>query len=103
MSRALWTAGLTTIVMQSLAQFSVQLFRRLIDRFRAWRTKDQPQPSFETPFTLNFPTHIATIHRDVTSTGVRVYSLCCDCGSRLNASATLCEECAQKRRHVRPY
>ncbi|HMA24431.1 MAG TPA: hypothetical protein VKP00_10565 [Gemmatimonadaceae bacterium] len=43
------------------------------------------------------------IHRDVTPNGVRVYSLCATCGARLHASATLCEECAQKRsRPARP-
>jgi hypothetical protein len=39
----------------------------------------------------------SAIHRDVTSSGVRVYSLCGSCGARLEASATLCEECASRR------
>jgi predicted amidophosphoribosyltransferase len=39
----------------------------------------------------------SAIHRDVTSSGVRVYSLCGSCGARLEASATLCEDCAQRR------
>lgn len=39
----------------------------------------------------------AAIHREVTSSGVRVYSLCGSCGARLEASATLCEECAIRR------
>jgi hypothetical protein len=44
------------------------------------------------------------IHRDVTPQGVRVYSLCACCGARLQASATLCEECAAKQsRSARPY
>jgi len=37
------------------------------------------------------------IHREVSSSGVRVYSLCGCCGARLEASATLCEECASRR------
>ena len=37
------------------------------------------------------------IHREVTTSGVRVYSLCGSCGARLEASATLCEDCAQRR------
>jgi predicted amidophosphoribosyltransferase len=39
----------------------------------------------------------AAIHREVTPSGVRVYSLCGSCGARLEASATLCEDCAQRR------
>ncbi len=42
------------------------------------------------------------IHRDVSRNGVRVFSLCGCCGARLQASATLCEECAAKRRPARP-
>ena len=37
------------------------------------------------------------IHRGVTRSGVRYFSLCASCGMRLEASATLCEECAQRR------
>jgi hypothetical protein len=48
--------------------------------------------------------YAAPIHREVTANGVRVFSLCGSCGARLNASATLCEECAQKRSgQARPY
>lgn len=53
---------------------------------------------------FHIPTCAAPIHRDVTPNGVRVYSLCGDCGTQLQASATLCDECAQKRsRPARPY
>ena len=45
--------------------------------------------------------HIKVIHRAVTAEGVRVYSLCGVCGSRLAASATLCDECAQHRSGLR--
>jgi hypothetical protein len=51
-----------------------------------------------------FAPQLHQLHRDVTPHGVRFYSLCGDCGARLNASATLCDECAQKRsRSARPY
>ena len=81
-----------------------QLFIRIGARYRAWRERRVARP-FITPLYLHFPPALtASIHRDVTPNGVRVYSLCGDCGSRLNASATLCEECAQKRsRPARPY
>jgi len=54
---------------------------------------------------FNFSSHMATIHREVTPNGVRVFSLCGCCGASLQASATLCEECAQKRSKppARPY
>jgi predicted amidophosphoribosyltransferase len=42
------------------------------------------------------------IHREVTSHGVRVYSLCGSCGAQLAASATLCESCAQRRSRSAP-
>jgi hypothetical protein len=52
---------------------------------------------------FNF-SHLGTIHREVTPHGVRVFSLCGDCGAMLQASATLCDECAQKRsKPARPY
>jgi hypothetical protein len=86
------------------AHYLHQLVNRITDRVRAWRTKRQASHPFITPMYLHFPApYAASIHRDVTPNGVRVYSLCGDCGSRLNASATLCEECAQKRsRSARP-
>lgn len=40
---------------------------------------------------------IVGIHREVSRSGVRYFSLCASCGMRLEASATLCEECAQRR------
>lgn len=47
---------------------------------------------------------MASIHREVTPHGVRVFSLCNSCGTTLQASATLCDECAQKRsKQARPY
>jgi hypothetical protein len=75
----------------------MQLFRRLIARIKAWRWRRQ-QPPFLIPLhMLHLPSDSPAIHRDVTPNGVRVYSLCGCCGARLEASATLCDECAQKR------
>ncbi|HEY4303983.1 MAG TPA: hypothetical protein VGM82_05930 [Gemmatimonadaceae bacterium] len=88
--------------MKSLRQFPVQFVRRITARFRAWRERRQPVATV--PVAFQFPAFVTPIHRDVTSNGVRVYSLCGECGARLNASATLCDECAQKRsRPARPY
>jgi hypothetical protein len=74
----------------------MQLFRQFIARIQAWRAARRA-------FRIN-PTDVlplmalqSAIHRDVTSSGVRVYSLCGSCGARLDASATLCEDCAQRR------
>ena len=74
----------------------MQLFRKFIARVQAWRAARRTfrmRPTDVLPL-IAFQT---TIHREVTSSGVRVYSLCGCCGARLLASATLCEECAQRR------
>ena len=74
----------------------MQLFRQFIARVRAWRATRRAlhmKPTDVLPL-IAFQT---AIHRDVTSSGVRVYSLCGSCGARLEASATLCEDCAQRR------
>ena len=42
------------------------------------------------------------IFREVTTQGVRVYSLCGSCGAQLAASATLCDSCAQRRSRSAP-
>lgn len=90
--------------MQSLRQIPVQLFRRLAARYRAWKARHQPAAPIAIPFLAAIPSYNASIARDVTAAGVRFYSLCGDCGARLDASATLCDECAQKRsRPARPY
>jgi len=48
--------------------------------------------------------HSAPVYREVTRDSVKVYSLCGCCGSRLRASATLCDDCAQRQsRPARPY
>ena len=70
----------------------MRIFRNWLARFRAWRRKQQNTIVFDDSLILNFG---PAIYRDVTSSGVRVYSLCGSCGTRLECSATLCEECAQ--------
>jgi hypothetical protein len=79
-------------------------FRRLVAHIRAWQWPHRaPRPFSGAPY-LHFPSNMASIHREVTANGVRVFSLCGECGVRLQASATLCDECAQKRsRPARPY
>jgi ribosomal protein L40E len=88
--------------MRLLRQTPVQFFRRLVERFHAWRERRRAVRPFITPMYLNIPHYSVPIHREVTANGVRVYSLCADCGARLQASATLCDECALKR-SPRPY
>ena len=72
----------------------MRYLRSLMARLRAWRMKRRfgkvagAVPSLLMSFG-------PSIYRDVTPTGVRVYSLCGGCGARLECSATLCEECAQ--------
>ena len=72
---------------------------QLVSRVRAWRVWRALRPSRAAS-----PTWLVTaqgpsrpILRDVTSYGVRVYSLCGQCGAQLYASATLCEACARSR------
>jgi hypothetical protein len=89
--------------MSSLREFPVQFVRRLVARFRAWKERRRPSIPLSAAAFFHFPS-AAPIHRDVTPNGIRVYSLCGDCGAQLQASATLCDECAQKRsRPARPY
>jgi ribosomal protein L40E len=74
----------------------MQLFRQFIARVHAWRAARRAlriKPNDVLPLMALQ----SAIHRDVTSSGVRVYSLCGSCGARLEASATLCEDCAQRR------
>jgi hypothetical protein len=80
-----------------------QFFSRLFARFRFWRSDRHAVKAVAAPTVLDFASVAASIHREVTSTGVRVFSLCGCCGARLQASATLCEECAQKKRPARPF
>lgn len=80
-------------------QFIRHVIARLT-RFGTWIT-DRRHRSVITPLSLSFTT---PIYRDVTRNGVHIYSLCAVCGARLQASATLCEECAVKQsRSARPH
>jgi ribosomal protein L40E len=74
----------------------MQLFRQFIARLQAWRSARRAIHIKATDV-LPLMALQSAIHRDVTSSGVRVYSLCGSCGARLEASATLCEDCAQRR------
>jgi len=77
----------------------MKLFRQFIARVQAWRASRRALRM--KPDVLPLIAFHAAIHREVTSSGVRVYSLCGSCGARLYASATLCEECASRRsRHL---
>jgi hypothetical protein len=81
----------------------LQFLRRLLARVRAWKLARHATPL---PTTLSYFEYDVrpSIHRDVSLHGVRVFSLCAACGARLQASATLCNECAQKRsRPASPY
>jgi hypothetical protein len=77
----------------------MQALRELISRVRAWRMRyalrrrpTAPSSALPLLFPLSRP-----ILREVTTHGVRVYSLCGSCGAHLAASATLCEACARSR------
>ena len=83
----------------------MQSLRELISRMLSWqgwrllrRTPAAPTPA-PLPFLV---TMTRPIYREVTSQGVRVYSLCGSCGAQLAASATLCESCAQRRSRSAP-
>jgi hypothetical protein len=73
----------------------MQYFRRLMNRLAAWRSaRKAPQAPIIVP---DFIAYTPNIARDVSTRGVRFYSLCGSCGARMESSATLCDECAQKR------
>ena len=78
---------------------AMRALQELINRIRAWRPwKALGRPSVTPPAAR--PLIIADVRpilREVTPHGVRVYSLCGQCGAQLNASATLCDACARSR------
>jgi ribosomal protein L40E len=74
----------------------MQLLRQYIARIQAWFAARRALRIKSADVLPLMALHSA-IHREVTSSGVRVYSLCGSCGARLEASATLCEDCAQRR------
>jgi hypothetical protein len=81
----------------------MRFLNALLARIKAWKANRRVHRTL-TPTIFNFSVHMASIHREVTPHGVRVFSLCGSCGTMLQASATLCDECAQKRsKPARPY
>lgn len=85
----------------------MEFFRRLLARLRSIYKGSTRLPLPSAPQRPEVPlavTYFAPIYREVTRDSVRVFSLCGCCGARLQASATLCEECAQKQsRPARPF
>jgi len=75
----------------------MRFLRGLFARLRAWKMRRFSPRGIVPIAPYDFAISMASIRRDVTPNGVRVYSLCGGCGTELHASATLCEECAQKR------
>lgn len=77
----------------------MQSLRDLLSRIRGWRPWRALRRSPAASAT-GIPPHFAAFRpvlRDVSSHGVRVYSLCGRCGVPLSASATLCDACARSR------
>lgn len=73
----------------------MQFVLRLWNRLKAWRSSHRtPAVTVVIP---DFTASIPSISRDVSSRGVRFYSLCGTCGDRMESSATLCDDCARKR------
>lgn len=77
----------------------MRALHELINRIRAWRPwkalrRPSVAPDVARPvlFVEDRP-----ILREVTPFGVRVYSLCGQCGAQLSMSATLCDACARSR------
>jgi len=70
----------------------MRFLRSMVARVRAWLAREQDSVVFDERLLESLGPSIC---RDVSTTGVRVYSLCGSCGTRLECSATLCEECAQ--------
>lgn len=73
----------------------MQFVRQWWNRLVAWRaSRKAPVAPVVVP---DFVSYIPNIARDVSSHGVRFYSLCGTCGERMESSATLCDDCARKR------
>jgi hypothetical protein len=73
----------------------MQFVLRFWNRWLAWRaSRKAPRPQVVVP---DFTAQVPSLARDVSSHGVRFFSLCGTCGERMESSATLCEDCARKR------
>ena len=77
----------------------MRFIQSMLARIRGWITRKPETVAFDESLLASFA---PSIYRDVSATGVRVYSLCGSCGTRLECSATLCEECAQGP-HASPF
>jgi len=75
------------------------LLQRLIARVRSWYAWRRPASA---ALPLLIPSK-GPIFREVTSHGVKVFSLCGSCGARLEMSATLCSACAKRRSPSSPF
>jgi hypothetical protein len=73
----------------------MQYVRRVWDRLVAWRRSRTVAPV--KPVSVDFLAGLPSLSRDVSSGGVRFFSLCGTCGERMEISATLCDDCARKR------
>ena len=83
----------------------MQSLREFIRRVRSWAGWRRLRGAPVAPKAAALPflvTMDRPILREVTSKGVRVYSLCGSCGAQLAASATLCESCARRRSRSAP-
>ena len=70
----------------------MSFLKSMVARVRAWLSGKRETVVFDESVLASFG---PSIYRDVSSSGVRVYSLCGGCGTRLACSATLCEDCAR--------
>lgn len=75
----------------------MQSLRELISRVRSWRLWHRLRRARAAPEQAPSLYTSRPILREVSASGVRVYSLCGTCGAQLLASATLCDACARSR------
>lgn len=76
----------------------MQQIRQMMGRLRAWLRGARGTPGASPNAVLEaFLMSERPLLREVSSQGVRVYSLCGSCGAHLDASATLCDACASHR------
>jgi len=80
----------------------MQFFRRFVARLKAWKASRSSDRPFISAVPYNFSVSMASIRREVTRHGVRVFSVCGQCGASMHTSATLCEECARRSNPARP-
>jgi hypothetical protein len=76
------------------------LLSRFMARIRAWRASWRRPQAYDIPLIVPAA---GPIFREVSSNGVRVFSLCGSCGARMETSATLCNACARRRSPSSPF